>query len=107
VTVPVPSPLAGEGQGEGISDNDAIAEKKKVTAMQQVDLDQAKMHLLDLIEAAGKGEEIVITKDNHPVAKLVPVSRAKLRPQFGSAAGLITIADDFNEPLADFGEYMK
>jgi prevent-host-death family protein len=75
--------------------------------MQQVDLDEAKIHLLDLIEAAGKGEEIVITKDDQPVAKLVPISRAKPRPQFGSAAGLITMADDFDEPLEDFSEYTK
>jgi prevent-host-death family protein len=75
--------------------------------MQQIDLDEAKRHLPDLIEAASKGEEIVITKDNHPVAKLVPISWAKPRPQFGSAAGLITIADDFDESLEDFSEYMK
>ena len=75
--------------------------------MQQVDLDEAKIHLLDLIEAASKGEEIIITRDNHPVAKLVPVSLAKPRPQFGSAAGLITMADDFDEPLEDFSEYTK
>jgi prevent-host-death family protein len=75
--------------------------------VQQVDFNEAKVHLLDLIEAAGKGEEIVITKDNHPVAKLVPVSQAELRPQFGSAAGLITMSDDFDEPLEDFSEYTK
>ncbi len=28
------------------------------------------------------------------------------RPQFGSARGLIEIADDFDAPLADFQEYM-
>ena len=75
--------------------------------MQQVDLDEAKVHLIDFIEAAGKGEEIVITKDDQPVAKLVPISRAKPRPLFGSAAGLITMADDFDEPLKDFSEYTK
>ena len=28
------------------------------------------------------------------------------RPQFGSAKGLIKLADDFDTPLADFQEYM-
>ena len=28
------------------------------------------------------------------------------RPQFGSAQGLIKMADDFDAPLADFQEYM-
>ncbi len=28
------------------------------------------------------------------------------RPQFGSAKGLITMSDNFDEPLEDFNEYM-
>lgn len=28
------------------------------------------------------------------------------RPRFGSAKGLITMSDDFDEPLEDFKEYM-
>jgi hypothetical protein len=28
------------------------------------------------------------------------------KPQFGSANGLIAMADDFNDPLEDFSEYM-
>lgn len=30
----------------------------------------------------------------------------KPRPQFGSARGLIRMAEDFDEPLADFEDYM-
>jgi uncharacterized protein DUF2281 len=29
------------------------------------------------------------------------------RPRFGSAKGLITMSDDFDEPLEDFKEYME
>jgi antitoxin (DNA-binding transcriptional repressor) of toxin-antitoxin stability system len=35
-----------------------------------------------------RGVEVVITKDDLPVVKLVPLPRAKPRPQFGSAKGL-------------------
>lgn len=28
------------------------------------------------------------------------------RPRFGSARGMITMSDDFDEPLEDFAEYM-
>ena len=28
------------------------------------------------------------------------------RPRFGSAKGMVTIPDDFDEPLEDFKEYM-
>lgn len=75
--------------------------------MQEVDVNDAKTRLPDLIEAAINGEQIVITKDNLPMAKLVPISRHTHRPQFGSARGLITMSDDFDEPIDDFEVYMR
>jgi prevent-host-death family protein len=75
--------------------------------MQLVNIANASKHLPELIEAAKGGEEIIITKDEQPVVKLVPVSPVKKRrPQFGSAKGLVTISDDFDEPLEDFKDYM-
>lgn len=73
--------------------------------MHQVNIEEAKDHLPDLIDAAVKGEEIVITKDEQHRVKLVPIPRTKPRPQFGSGKGLITMSDDFDEPLKDFEEY--
>lgn len=72
--------------------------------MQQITLAEASKHLPDLIEAALGGEEIVITKDDQPVVKLTPVLQVKRR-QPGSAKGLVTISDDFDEPLEDFKDY--
>jgi hypothetical protein len=40
-------------------------------------------------------------------ATLEPVSASAPRPQFGSLAGKIWMAPDFNAPLDDFKEYMK
>jgi len=74
--------------------------------MHQINVEEAKSSLPELIDAAINGEEVVIAKDAEHVVRLVPVSRAKPRPQFGSAKGLILIADDFDEPLEDFAEYM-
>jgi Antitoxin of toxin-antitoxin stability system len=74
--------------------------------MHQINVEEAKSTLPDLIDAAINGEEIVIAKDDQHIVKLVPISRAKPHPQFGSAKGLISISDDFNEPLEDFAEYM-
>ena len=74
--------------------------------MQTVPLDKAKAQLVDLIEAAISGETVVITKDDQQV-QLVPIAAPLHRPQFGSARGLITMADDFDAPLADFDEYMR
>ena len=69
--------------------------------MRQVTLDEAKARFLDLVEDAIGGEVIVITKDDRPVVQLVAATQARRRPQFGSARGLVELADDFDEPLAD------
>ncbi len=75
--------------------------------MQQVNVEEAQTQLPDLIEAAVRGEEVLIAKDDQHVIKLVPISQVKPRPQFGSAQELISMTEDFDEPLADFAEYVK
>ena len=65
------------------------------------------IQLPDLIDSVVNGEEVVFTQNNLPIAKLVAVRQEKPRPQFGSAKGLFTMAEDFNEPLKDFDEYRK
>ena len=74
--------------------------------MTQIDLKDAQDQFLKLIELAASGEEIIISKDKLPLVRLSPaIGRKKMR-QFGSAQGLITMAEDFDEPLDDFEEYM-
>ena len=48
--------------------------------------------------------EVLIAKDDQHIVKLVPVLGTKPVPQFGSAKGLITMAEDFDAPLEDFEE---
>ena len=83
--------------------------------MTQLDISQAKSNLSDLLDLAIKGEEIVITKDNKPVAKISPIAPLStrrvapvLRPlKRGSAKGKVWMSDNFDEPLEDFKEYME
>ena len=74
--------------------------------MTQVDLQQAKERFLELIELAVSGEEVIISKDQQPLVKLAPVSRPRRQRKFGSAKGLIAMAEDFDGPLEDFKEYV-
>lgn len=67
--------------------------------MQAVTLDEARTHLVELIEAAAAGEEIFITKDEDLSVQLVPRVARKHKRQFGSAKGLISMAPNFDEPL--------
>jgi prevent-host-death family protein len=75
--------------------------------MHQVDINEAKTNLSDLVKEAMSGVEVVITKDDQPIVKLVPLPQGKPRPHFGSGKSLITMADDFEAPLADFDDYMR
>lgn len=71
--------------------------------MTQLDIAQAKSNLSQLLDLAIKGEEIVITQDNQPIAKISPIKRPLKR---GSAQGKVWLSEDFDEPIADFQEYM-
>ena len=43
----------------------------------QVNLYEAKMHLSRLVDEAAKGNEIVIAKNDKPLARLVPLAKPK------------------------------
>ena len=45
--------------------------------MASIGLFEAKTHLSELIARAERGEEVVITRHNKPVARLVPMGRAQ------------------------------
>jgi prevent-host-death family protein len=75
--------------------------------MQTIDLSQAKQHLPKLIEQTISGDEVIITQGGQPLVKLVALTKqSRKQRQFGSAKGLIRMADDFDEPLGDLKEYM-
>lgn len=54
--------------------------------MREVNIYEAKTSLSALLQAVAGGEEIVITKRNKPIARLVPFETAKARPTFGMAS---------------------
>ncbi|MDD4355897.1 MAG: type II toxin-antitoxin system prevent-host-death family antitoxin [Smithellaceae bacterium] len=75
--------------------------------MQAIDINQAVQHLPELVEQTISGDDIVITKEGHPVVKLVAICvKPTHQRKFGTAKGLIKISDDFDATLNDFKEYM-
>lgn len=46
--------------------------------METVGLFEAKTHLSELIARAERGEEVVITRHNKPVAKIVPIASGEV-----------------------------
>jgi prevent-host-death family protein len=69
--------------------------------METVNIHQAKTHFSRLVERAEAGEEIIIARSGKPVARLVPISQPMERRVFGQMRGLITVSDDFDDPLPD------
>jgi antitoxin (DNA-binding transcriptional repressor) of toxin-antitoxin stability system len=66
-----------------------------------IDVENETRPLGELVERMLEGAELVLTKGDRPVARLVPIQPHR---RFGSAKGLITIAADFDAPLEDFQE---
>jgi len=65
--------------------------------MDMVNVHEAKTHLSRLLDRVARGEEIVIAKGGHPVAKLIAIAPRERRP--GRLKGRIRIGKDFDAPL--------
>jgi antitoxin (DNA-binding transcriptional repressor) of toxin-antitoxin stability system len=76
--------------------------------MTTVTIEEAQAKLPEIIHQLSPGEEVVITENQQPIAKLVSERSPKLRlrPPPGLGKGMITIVSDDDEHLKDFAEYM-
>ncbi len=77
--------------------------------MTNVSVQEAQANLSVLIHNLKPGDEVVITENNQPVARLVaqlPKPKSGLRPPPGLGKGFITVISDDEEHLKDFEEYM-
>ena len=74
----------------------------------QVNIHQAKTQLSKLIQAAINGKQVIIARGNKPVVRLEVLPEARSHRKIGNAKGLIVLmAEDFDEPVDDFKEYME
>ncbi|MBA3489283.1 MAG: type II toxin-antitoxin system Phd/YefM family antitoxin [Longispora sp.] len=78
-------------------------------AIAQFNIHDAKTNLSRIIDRVEHGEEIIISRAGHPVAKVIPLHRTTNRSGRGSLHGKLTVAEDWdssetNEAIAtDFG----
>jgi prevent-host-death family protein len=79
--------------------------------MPSLTIEEARAQLTDLIHRLAPGDEVLITENNLPVARLVPpaaVVPPKKPRQLGTLKGTVVyMAPDFDAPLDDFKEYME
>lgn len=77
--------------------------------MSKVEVKKAIAKIEELIKLALSGEEVILTENDQPIIKLVPMqpNLTQRPPLFGSDEGIISMSEDFDEPLEDFDEYTK
>jgi prevent-host-death family protein len=79
------------------------------TTMPTVTIEEAQKKLSELIHRLTPGEEVVITENDQPVARLVAAAPPQRKPrQLGTLRGtMLYMAPDFDKPLDEFKEYME
>ncbi len=77
--------------------------------MQTVSIQDAQNKLAELIHRLAPGDEVVITENDLPVARLVAAAPAMRTPRkLGTLKGTVLyMAPDFDAPLDEFKEYME
>ena len=76
--------------------------------MSQVTLEEASERLPELVRAVEAGQEVILTRDNLPVARLVATTDPQQESRRGSMKGrLLYMSPDFNATPEDFEEYLK
>jgi antitoxin (DNA-binding transcriptional repressor) of toxin-antitoxin stability system len=69
--------------------------------METVTTHAAKTTLSQLLVRVEEGEEILIARGKHPVAKLVPVHPPQSKRRFGALRGVVDVGPEFFEPLPE------
>jgi prevent-host-death family protein len=67
--------------------------------MDIVTIHAAKTTLSQLLARVEAGEEIVLARGKHPIAKLVPYHPASPKRQFGALRGVVSVGPEFFEPF--------
>lgn len=74
-------------------------------------VEDIRLTLPEFLDTLTPGEEVILTRNQQPVAKLVTapaIPQPKSRPGPGLCKGMITHIDpDFDAPLEDMREYME
>jgi antitoxin (DNA-binding transcriptional repressor) of toxin-antitoxin stability system len=69
--------------------------------IQTIDVYEAQNRLLDLLGSVTAGGEVMLTKGDQPIARLVPIKPAATPRVAGLHMGAISVSNDFDESLPD------
>lgn len=66
-----------------------------------LDVNEAQVHLTDLLTSVAAGTEVILTQGNTPVARLSPIAAPPSARVAGLHAGAAWISENFDDPLPD------
>ena len=66
-----------------------------------IDVHEAQTHLVELLSLVTAGTEIILTKGNTPLARIVPLANAPTPRVAGLHPEAIWTSEDFDEPLPE------
>ena len=69
------------------------------TAMESVNIYDAKTRLSQLVDRAASGEDVVVSRNGKPLVRITRLDNPKQKITFGVLKGKVTIAADFDAPL--------
>ncbi|HEX5442686.1 MAG TPA: hypothetical protein VFW87_02605 [Pirellulales bacterium] len=69
--------------------------------LETIDIHSTQLDLAGLVALTAEGAEIILTRGETPVARIVPVQAAVTSRVAGLHRGAIETTDDFDEPLPD------
>ncbi len=78
--------------------------------MTTISIEEAQAKLPDLIHRLHSGDEVVITENNQPVARLVSTAaepRQEPRQPGTLRGSVVYMAPNFDAPLEEFRDYME
>ncbi len=69
--------------------------------MDPVNIYEAKTRLSQLVDRAAAGEDVVVSRNGKPLARITQLEGEKRRVKFGVLKGRVRIAPDFDAALPD------
>lgn len=76
--------------------------------MSTMTLEEAQANLAQIIAKLAPGDEILILKDEQPVARLTAEPAVQIERKLGTMRGsILYMSPDFDAPLEEFKEYME
>ena len=74
---------------------------------QAINIHEAKTRLSQLLQRVEMGEEIIISRANKPIARLVAYQEKPVNRRLGEAKGMVEIMPDFDQLPEDFMEHFE